>query len=190
MKHSEILVQVNDKEEFLKLKKHSYKLFDQCIDQSYAVSYLIGHRKRTSKHYSKADAEEIVPVVLIELPNSNRQQGMRLYKTLLDSGASSSVVSSRVVQHLECERAKITSFTTVAGQFYCTNSCRTQIKISELKVLAKIEVRIHMTQMKRNYDVILGQDVLSKLDIVLDFEQQLVWWGNKIVKMRSTECTQ
>ena len=32
-----------------KTKKHSYKLLDQCINQSYAVSYLTGHcKKQTS----------------------------------------------------------------------------------------------------------------------------------------------
>ena len=56
--------------------------------------------------------------------------------------------------------------------------------------MAKIDVKMHVKQMNGHYDVILGQDVLSKLGIVLDFEQQLVWWDNKIVKMSPTECTQ
>ena len=60
----------------------------------------------------------------------------------------------------------------------------------ELKTLAKIDVKMHMTQMNGHYDVILGQDVLSKIGIVLDFEQQLVRWDDQIVKMRPTECTQ
>ena len=49
---------------------------------------------------------------------------------------------------------------------------------------------MHVTQMKRHYYVILGQDVLTKLGIVLDFEQKLVQWGNKIVEMRPPKCTQ
>ena len=60
----------------------------------------------------------------------------------------------------------------------------------ELKALAKIDVKMHVMQINGHYDIILGQDVLSKLGIVLDFEQQLVRWGNNIVKMRPTECTQ
>ena len=62
--------------------------------------------------------------------------------------------------------------------------------MSELKVLAKIDINMHVAQMHGHYDVILGRDVLSKLEIILDFEQQLVWWDKEIVKMRSTECTQ
>ena len=60
----------------------------------------------------------------------------------------------------------------------------------ELKALARIDIKMHVTQMNGHYDVILGQDVLSKLGIVLDFEQQLVQWDSKIVEMRPTECTQ
>ena len=82
------------------------------------------------------------------------------------------------------------SFTTVAGQFNCTKTCRTKIKMPELKASAKIDVKMHVKQMNGHCDVILGQDVLSKLGIVLDFEQQIVRWDNKIVEMRPTECTQ
>ena len=76
---------------------------DQCINESYAVSDLIGHRNRTKKHYSEADKEKIAPIVFAELPQPSEKYGLRLCKTLLDSGASSSVVNSQVVQHLQCE---------------------------------------------------------------------------------------
>ena len=60
----------------------------------------------------------------------------------------------------------------------------------ELNALAKIDVKMPVAQMNRHYDVIVQQDLLSKLGIILDFEQQLVWWGGGIVKIRPTECTQ
>ena len=59
----------------------------------------------------------------------------------------------------------------------------------ELKTSAVVEVTLHVTQMNGNYDMILGRDVLTQLGIVLDFEQQIVRWGDKIVKMRPTDCT-
>ena len=111
-----------------KTKKHSYKLLDQCINDSYTVSNLTGHLK-TKKHYSKAETEKLAPIIFAELPNTNRQPGTRLCKTLLDSGASCSVVNSRVIQHLKYKQAKITSFTTLAGQFNCKEICNTQIKM-------------------------------------------------------------
>ena len=49
----------------------------------------------------------------------------------------------------------------------------------DLKASAKIDVKMYVTTINGHYDFILGQDVLSKLGIVLDFEQQLVRWGKK-----------
>ena len=49
---------------------------------------------------------------------------------------------------------------------------------------------MHVTQMNRHYNIILGQDFLTKLGTVLDFEQKMVQWGNEIFDMRTTECTQ
>ena len=54
-------------------------------------------------------------------------------------------------------------------------TCRTQIKIPQLKALAKIIVKMHVTQMNRHYDVIMGWDVLSKLAIILDLKNN--WCG-------------
>ena len=45
-------------------------------------------------------------------------------------------------------------------------------------------------QMNGHYDVILWWDVLLKHGIVLDFEQQLVQWDDKVVKIAPTEFTQ
>ena len=44
--------------------------------------------------------------------------------------------------------------------------------------------------MNAHYDVILEQDVFSKLKNDLNFDQQLVQWDGKIVEMRPTKCTQ
>ena len=77
---------------------------DQCINESYAVSDLIGHRNRTKKHYSEAEKRKIAPIVFTELPQPSKQKNLRLCKTLLDSGASSSVVNSQIVQHLQCKQ--------------------------------------------------------------------------------------
>ena len=60
----------------------------------------------------------------------------------------------------------------------------------ELKALARIDIKMHVTQMNGHYDIILGRDILSKLGIILDFQQQIVCWEDEIVQMRPTTCTQ
>ena len=53
----------------------------------------------------------------------------RLLKTLLDSGESASVVSSKVVHDLEIERAKFTAFQSMAGIFNTNHTCKTKFKV-------------------------------------------------------------
>ena len=60
----------------------------------------------------------------------------------------------------------------------------------ELKNSAIVDVQMHVTQMNGHYDIILGRDILSKLGIVLDFQQQIVCWEDEIVQMKPTTCTQ
>ena len=60
----------------------------------------------------------------------------------------------------------------------------------ELKISATVDVQLHVTQMNGHYDIILGRDILSKLGIILDFQQQIVCWEDEIVHMRPTTCTQ
>ena len=134
---------------------------------------------KQKKHYSKAETEKLTPIIFVELPNG--QSGTRLRKTLLDSGASCSVVNSRAVQNLNCERAKITPFKTIAGQFNCKEICNTQIKMPELKISAIVDVQMHVTQMNGHYNIILGRDIFSKLGIILDFQQQILCWEDEIV---------
>ena len=60
----------------------------------------------------------------------------------------------------------------------------------DLESLAKMDVKIHIIDMKGHYNIILGWYILTKLGIILDFEQRTVQWGNKTVKMRPTDFIQ
>ena len=60
----------------------------------------------------------------------------------------------------------------MVGLFYCTKTCKIQIKRSELKDLANIDVKMYVTEMNGHYEIILGQNILTKLGLVLDFEQK------------------
>ena len=46
----------------------------------------------------------------------------------------------------------------------------------ELKYLAKIDVKMHVTEMNKHYDFILGQESLTKIGIVLYFGKEIVTW--------------
>ena len=57
---------------------------------------------------------------------------------LLDSGGIASIVSSKVVQDLDTERAKFTAFQTIEGTFNTTHTCKTESKVLELNQSAEV----------------------------------------------------
>ena len=101
-----------------------------------------------------------------------------------------SIVSSKAVQHLNMERAKFTAFQTMAGKFNTTHTCETKFKVPELNQSAEISKKLHVTQMNGRYDVILGQDVLKKLGLVIDFRTETVRWNNSVIDMKPPDCIQ
>ena len=67
-----------------------------------------------------------------------------------------SIVSSKVIQDLDTERANFTAFQTMAGMFNITHTYETKFKVLELNQSAEICKKLHVTQMNRRYDAILG----------------------------------
>ena len=47
---------------------------------------------------------------------------------------------------------------------------------------------MRVTDMNRQCDIILGQGALTKLGIILDFNQKIVTWGSKLIMMKPMEC--
>ena len=109
------------------------------------------------------------------------EKNPRLLKTLLDSGVSVSRVSSKVVQDLDTERSKFTSFQTIAGTFNTNHACETKFKVPELNQSAEMCKKLHVTQMNGRYDTILGQDILRELGLAIDFHAETVYWNKSVI---------
>ena len=120
-------------------KIHVYKTLDKCINKYYFSfnAHLKSQSQRTKKHYSKVDQDN-APILFLKLIRPDRKKNPRLLKTLLDSGASASVVLSMVVRDLETKRAKFTAFQTMVGKFNTTHMCEIKFKVPELNQSAEI----------------------------------------------------
>ena len=87
------------------------------------------------------------------------------------------MVSYKVVQDLNLEKARNTAFQTMAGTFNTTHTCKTKFKVPELNQSAEVEKKLHVTQMNGRYDLILGQDVLWELGLIINIHVETVQWG-------------
>ena len=60
--------------------------------------------------------------------------------------------------------------------------------MSDLNVTAHMSVPFHETTKKSNYDVIFGRDLLQKLGIQLDFQNNFTGWKDINLSMQPIGC--
>ena len=77
----------------------------------------------------------------------------------------------------------------MAGTFNTTHMCKTKLKIPELNQSAETCKQLHITQMNRRYDAMLGQDILRELGLVIDCHAETICWNNSVIDMKPPDCT-
>ena len=109
--------------------------------------------------------EHVVPMVFASIQTKLGKPKPLLSRVLLDSGASSSIVSKDLVSKLRLQTSKnTTEWNTAAGTFSTTATCKLKFQLLELSPTAELHYRINVHDGKiPHYDMILGRDVLSDL---------------------------
>ena len=164
---------------------------DQCINKSYtSLRFYLNSPENKNKRI-KIEPVETVPIIFVELKIKRENNQTVTLRTLLDSGASCSVISDKAVHHLKKTKDESTSFSTMAGTFNTNRKCTIKFQIPELNQSAVITHKVHVTDMtKSTYDFIIGRDLLHELGINLDFKDKIVRWDDNQIDMKPPTCTQ
>ena len=137
----------------------------------------------------KIVSKPTVPIVFCELKYKRENNSSITLKTLLDSGASTSVISTEAVRHLKKTNNDATEFNTMAGTFKTKKKCNIRFKMPELNFSAEISTKAHVADMNGMYNIIVGRDLLHNLGIDLNFSTKTVQWNEKIIDMKPPTCT-
>jgi len=111
---------------------------------------------------------------------------------LLDSGASSSIVSYKIARKLRLYKRADCTWNTAAGTL--TTSEKTTLKFMWLPELSEVELVewhvhvVHNTSL--DYDIIIGHDMPKELGIIIDFKTKQVIWDEVSVPMCSWQTVQ
>ena len=122
----------------------------------------------------------------------NIKHGVEEYnhiKILLDSGASSSIISQKFVKKLRQKDSVQTEWKTVPGIFKTNKQCNVTFKLSELNPTARIQHTMHVTPTLGAYDMILGREALSELGIDLKIRYHTIVWNDVAVNMKPIDAT-
>ena len=107
---------------------------------------------------------------------------------LLDSGASSSLITSRLAKHQKLTSTKSdTVWTTAAGELTTTSTSKMFLELPDLSPTIALASEAHIANSLGRYDIMLGRKHLRELGIKLDFETNEVQWRHLSVPMVTTE---
>ena len=168
-----------------------YTSLDECLDNKYfksndmmSIAQLVRGQQQPKKKRQKTSDLRPVTIVRFATKNGSRQKPVTLV-ALLDSGASSTLISEKFAKGLKLKQSKQESvWTTPAGKLRTNKVCKTQMSLPELHDNHVIEWTFHVTPTMGAYDMIIGRDILEDLGFILDFEQREVHWDNASIPFK------
>ena len=167
-----------------------YDNLDECIDAC-AVSQLV-HGQRSSKR-SRTDVleKDLRPIAFIRFNTSRGKMKPVTIRALLDSGASETLVCTKHTKKLKLKTntGKKTSWSTPGGTLSTSQMAKAQFTIPELHDDKLIEWNVHVTPELGNYDMIIGRDLLSFLEVDLRFSTHEVEWDHATMPFKHVDAT-
>ena len=155
-------------------------VYSTIDENSYSVDRHSNKRMKVT-HYS--------PEVIIE--SYDREGKLVPLRALLDSGTSSTLMLAKYINKNSPKAYKspvLTKWTTMGGTFYTKQKRQVQFRIPEFSTDKEITWTVHVDKhtdpTKAQYDIIIGNDLLTELGFVLDYEEKTLRWDNVTIPMK------
>jgi hypothetical protein len=111
-------------------------------------------------------------------------------KILFDSGSTQTHVKRDCVKKLRLRRDKTATWNTAAGPVDTNERCKVLFSLPEFSPTKVIEWEVHVgTFASKNYDMIIGNDLLQTLKIDLQYSTSTIEWDGTEKPMRSRDAT-
>jgi predicted aspartyl protease len=118
-----------------------------------------------------------VPVVFAVINTRLGKEKFKRISVLLDSGASSSVISHNIVDKLRIKPDQATVWNTAAGKMSTHRKVRMTFTLPGLSPSASVDTTVHVHDGHLSlYDMIIGRDLLKDLGIDVLFSTSTIEW--------------
>ena len=139
--------------ELYNISNNKYTSLDQCINNSYSLF-------QTRSNHTTINSKNLV---LLTSGKVNTSLGVPKYKNikvLLDSGSSSTIMSSHLAKKLQIKRGPKLNWSTLASTVSARTKVRVQFSLPKFFEDWVVEYPVHLTKALENYNLIIGQDLL------------------------------
>jgi predicted aspartyl protease len=179
-----------------------YKHIDEVINDACLLSDLrkpnkistkIDHDGQTIK---KSKTKNLSPILFVKIirptGKKDRQLKTKLFKALVDTGASESIISKKAAKGLPLsDKTETKQWSTAAGTL--TTSARTkrlEFNLPELQASRMIDKSFHVVELNiKNYDMIIGRDLITSLQLDVKGSNLSIQWDDAAIPWRDIDST-
>lgn len=130
----------------------------------------------------------LFPLFLLMLI-SDMVKKLKTILVLLDSGASSTIVSDTLVEILCVRKDERVDWATMNGVFTTEGHGEIKFVLPELNPTAVIKHNVHVPKQSLNYKMTVERNLMTSFGINILFQDQIVTWGDGLAAMKASDCT-
>ena len=179
----------SDKEaNYLTMLKQNNQSSVEEEDYFPAFSYAIGVLTPQKRKNSQWSTETVAKTEPVEVNN-------KPLRVLFDTGTSATIVLKPFVKksHKQPTARSKTMWHTMGGTFQTTEKRYVKFKLPEFSLSKSIKWNCHVDSNTdphtTNYDLIIGTNLMTELQLWMDFREKTMTWDDMTAPMESTNCT-
>ena len=171
------------------MESKTYDNLDECIDACTVAQIVRG--QNTKRARTDSVDKDLRPIAFVRFNTSRGKMKPVTIRALLDSGASETLVCEKYTKKLKLKTTsgKKTAWSTPGGTLTTSQRTKAQFTLPELHDDKLIEWNVHVTKDLGNYDMIIGRDILSFLQIDLRFSTKEVEWEHATMPFKHVDAT-
>jgi hypothetical protein len=175
-----------------------HKHIDEAIDNALLLSDLREPAQTNAKTdeegqtLKKSKLNSLSPILFVKIQcktgKKNRQTNYKIVKSLVDSGASKSIMTLKAAKGLPASsKTETKKWSTAAGMLNTTaKTKRLEFRLLELNANRNIEKSFHVADIDlKNYDVIVGRDLIASLQLDIEGGDMSIKWDHSAIPWRS-----
>jgi hypothetical protein len=179
-----------------------YNHIDEAIDDALLLSDLRKPAQTNTKTdeegqtLKKSKLNSSSPILFVKIEHKtgkkNRQTNYKIVKSLVDSGASESIMTLKAAKGLPTSsKTETKKWSTAAGMLNTTaKTKRLEFRLLELNNNRNVEKSFHVVDIDlKNYDMIIGRDLIASLQLDIKGSDVSIKWDDSAIPWRSVDST-
>ena len=150
---------------------------DKCINDSFSLL-------RSRRDQPKIEKQDLIPFTYAYVNTSLGRACPVKVQALLDSGGTGTIMRRSLASKLRIKKSKVVNWATLAGSVTTASEAAVEFSLPEFYEDRTLKYNVHLTKKLKNYDLIIGRDLLSCMGMDINFSNSTCSWDERSIPMR------